>query len=263
MRRRFRFVANASEATRIGDIYRGDDGQAYIITAGGPKPATMAPDPSDRGLPGPPGSTGERGRDGVDGKDGAPAPLIIPAGTWRAGKVYPPLSIVTHDGSSYLATAEVKREPPSKGWQLLAAKGEAGKRTEYYTTRNVLPAPLAAGTAVSATFDSNTSKGEVVYISGDGRVNLAQADTEPRAYAIGIATQDVAAGHPGEYLINGPVTCETWALTPGAVYYLDPSTPGGMTTVYPEDTGTFVVILGTAATPTQLHLNIHYMLENG
>ena len=45
------------------------------------------------------------------------------------------------------------------------------------------------------------------------------------------------------------------------MYYLSPTVPGGVTDVYPETAGQFVVILGFAATATQLVLSIHYMLE--
>jgi hypothetical protein len=78
---------------------------------------------------------------------------------------------------------------------------------------------------------------------------------------VGIATQDVAAGQVGEYVSVGPVSCASWSLTPGSVYYLSPSVAGSLTTVYPDNSGEFVVILGAATTPTQLNLQIHWMLE--
>lgn len=125
------------------------------------------------------------------------------------------------------------------------------------------PGPFNAVTlppnSVTAIFDSDTSKGSVIYISGDGHVDLAQADDGVTATAAGIASQDVLAGQSGEYIPVGPVTCETWSLSPGSVYYLSPSLAGGMSTTYP--TAGFVVILGEATTPTQLNLGIHWMLE--
>lgn len=118
-----------------------------------------------------------------------------------------------------------------------------------------------ASVTTEAIFDSNTSAGQVVYVSGDGHVDLAQADNYLTATAVGIATQDVLAGETGEYITVGPVTTDTWTLTAGTVYYLDPAVPGGMTTTYPDNSGEFVVILGAAATSTQLNLEIHWMLE--
>lgn len=127
------------------------------------------------------------------------------------------------------------------------------------------PGPFFAVTpppsSVAAIFDSDTLAGQVIFISGDGHVDLAQADNGGRTTAVGIATQDVLAGQPGEYIPVGPVSCETWNLTPGIVYYLDPSVAGGLTHVYPTSPGQFVIILGAATTPTQLNLQIHWMLE--
>lgn len=114
---------------------------------------------------------------------------------------------------------------------------------------------------MEAIFDSDTSKGQVVYVSGDGHVDLAQADDGDTATAVGIANEDVTAGQTGRYTPVGPVSCETWNLTPASVYFLDPASPGGMTTTYPSTPGHFVVILGAAATPTMLNLEIHWMLE--
>ncbi len=118
-----------------------------------------------------------------------------------------------------------------------------------------------ASVTSEAIFDSNTSAGQVIYISGDGHVDLAQANNGTTATAVGIATQDVLAGEVGEYITVGPVTCDTWTLAAGSVYYLDPAVPGGMTTTYPDTFGEFVIILGAAATSTQLNLEIHWMLE--
>lgn len=114
---------------------------------------------------------------------------------------------------------------------------------------------------MEAIFDSNTEQGDVVYVSGDGHVDLALADDVETATAVGIAIQDVLAGQSGQYIPVGPVTCETWTLTPGSVYYLSPTTPGGMTTTYPDTAGQFVIILGAAASTTQLNLEIHWMGE--
>jgi len=44
--------------------------------------------------------------------------------------------------------------------------------------------------------------------------------------------------------------------------YLSPDVPGGLTQTYPDDDGTFIVLIGQAVTPTAIILNIHYFLEN-
>ena len=146
-------------------------------------------------------------------------------------------------------------------------QGKEGKQGPVGARGRSLPHFLAeqpsggGGTVtMSAIFDSNTSAGEVLYISGDGHVDLAQGNGEPQALAVGIAIADVLAGETGEYITVGPVTCDTWNLTPGTVYYLDPALPGQLTDVFPNTIGDHVVILGAAATPTQLNLKIHWAL---
>lgn len=111
----------------------------------------------------------------------------------------------------------------------------------------------------SGIFDSNAAKGAVVYSSADGHVDLAQANSDPQARAIGLATAAVAAGNVGEYLTGGILDGLT-GLTPGAVYFLDPATPGGITTTCPTASGHYVIIIGTATTPTTLNVQIHWAM---
>lgn len=114
-----------------------------------------------------------------------------------------------------------------------------------------------------AVCDSPAAVGGVVYISGVGHVDLALAaqddDSDQRPNAVGIIT--AVNGTAVTYRTQGPVDNPAWSLTPGKMYYLSPTVPGGVTDVYPETAGQFVVILGFAATATQLVLSIHYMLE--
>jgi len=148
--------------------------------------------------------------------------------------------------------------------QLEALEDELNLTQTVTFAGHLVPGGGGSGSVtMEAIFDSNTSAGEVVYISGDGHVDLAQADAEPQALAVGIATQDVLAGETGEYIPVGPVSCDTWNLTPGVVYYLDPDVEGGMTSTFPNTVGNHVVILGAAATTTQLNLEIHWAIVIG
>ncbi|WP_428304651.1 hypothetical protein [Lacipirellula sp.] len=107
--------------------------------------------------------------------------------------------------------------------------------------------------------------GDVIYASGDGHVDLAQAspavdDSDDKAFAIGMVT--AVNGEAVSYRTTGVVDNPAWSLTPRAVYYLSPTVPGGLTTEYTEASGEFAIIVGTATSPTQIALNIHWMLEN-
>lgn len=115
----------------------------------------------------------------------------------------------------------------------------------------------------TAIFDSDVVRGSVIRVSGDGHVDLALATGYPQSLAIGLAADETEAGQSGEVITSGPFTNEAWSLTPGAVYYLSPSSPGGMTSTFPNTVGDHVIILGAAITPTQINLEIHWALIIG
>ncbi len=249
-------------------------------------------------VPGPTGPEGKHGLPGAESTVPGPAgndstvpgptgpqgaPGLVWRGLWSRFATYNKGEAVTRDGSSYVANRETTREPSanSRHWDLLAARGASGPAGKNETTYIKHGSPrlvsamaeiaelkeqllsLGGSVATHAVFDSNTSAGEVVYVSGDGHVDLAQANGEPQALAVGIATADVVAGQTGEYIPVGPVSCDTWNLVPGNVYYLDPDRPGGMTNTFPNTIGNHVVILGAAATSTQLNLKIDWAIVIG
>jgi len=111
---------------------------------------------------------------------------------------------------------------------------------------------------IEAIFDSSADKGHAVFVSSSGHVDLAQANAEPDALAIGLAAAPVLSGQPGEIITSGPFTNDEWSLTPMSVYYLDPNVAGGITATYPTDVGDFVIIMGVAITATQINLEIHW-----
>lgn len=240
----------------------------------------------ERGPTGPRGERGEsiKGDKGDIGPVGPTGAGFRARGLWNRNSDYEPLDLVSDgNGSTYVCTEANtgRRLANARFWQMFAARGTDGKdgknaESRYFVQRigtgristleDQVAALLAAGggsgsVATQAIFDSNTAAGEVVYISGDGHVDLAQADDGITATAVGIAIEDVLAGETGRYVTVGPVDCETWSLVAGSIYYLDPATPGGMTTTYPDNSGEFVIILGAASKPTQLNLSIHYFLQ--
>ena len=106
--------------------------------------------------------------------------------------------------------------------------------------------------------------GDVIFASGPGRVDLAQAspslsDDDMKQTAIGVVTN--VNGSAITYRNTGVVENPNWTLVTRKVYFLSPDVPGGITTEYPTADGQYVIIVGTATSPTQLALNIHWMVE--
>lgn len=111
--------------------------------------------------------------------------------------------------------------------------------------------------------------GQPVYVkSGEADdVDLAQADDEATAMVAGLVYDtSISSGQPGDILTSGTLTAttgqwdavtgQTGGLTPGATYYLDPSTAGRLTVTRPDDTGHFVTPVGLAFTSTDLLVRV-------
>ena len=268
---KFRFIGSKREGMKPGDIYS-EGGRSFLVTRDEVR-LIQSPPPSeiDRGPQGPPGESivGPAG-ESIVGPAGHDGQGFTYRGRWKRETSYVVNDVCSHDGQTFVCVSATSFAEPGvrkKNWSLLAARGARGPQGESgWSMRGPRGFQGTSGGGGSVTmeaiFDSNTLKGQVVYISGDGHVDLAQANAGATATAVGIAIQDVTAGQSGEYIPVGPVSCETWSLTPGTVYYLDPSTLGGMTATYPTTPGHFVVILGAASTPTQLNTSIHWMLEH-
>jgi len=103
--------------------------------------------------------------------------------------------------------------------------------------------------------------GQAVALSGTG---VAQAiATGLGTNAIGLAQTAAASGFALVVQRINFITLADWtaatgssALTVGAAYYLDPSTPGGLTATAPTTPGQIVQQVGIALTPTTLDLSI-------
>lgn len=116
---------------------------------------------------------------------------------------------------------------------------------------------LEASAPVAQTYScpSGATARQLVYLSGSGAVDLADASNTANMPALGfiaskptsttctLADEDELSGFVG--------------LTPQAVYYADPATPGGITTTLPDVTvGNVVQQVGVAKTATILKIEI-------
>jgi len=109
--------------------------------------------------------------------------------------------------------------------------------------------------------------GNAVYVKPDGTADLAQANSQATTDVLGLVKDvTVASAATGNVILDGVLTATTdqWdavagttgGLTPGAVYFLDPATPGKLTSTPPSAAGQFVVRVGKALSSTKLNLTL-------
>jgi hypothetical protein len=219
---------------------------------------------------------GERGADGIGGKDstvpgpkgdkGADAKGFNLRGEWRRG-TYEPLDVVTHEGSSYAATATTKSEPPGKAWQLLAARGDDGKDGETIAVRGPRGLPgtstVVSGGSSGIPFiaTGDVLKGQPLRVSTAGHCSLADASSVVAASVVGLAASDVADGMAGLMFGGGTLEMPSWVaitgtetLSVGSAYYL--SLTGGLTSTPPADGGQVVTFCGRAVSESELAIEV-------
>jgi len=133
----------------------------------------------------------------------------------------------------------------------------------FIYTGTITTGSSAPSSTVSATFDSNTSKGMALYISGSGNVDLAQADAIGTKGVVGLASAAVLATATGDYQMEGQITQSDWSavigsttLTAGSFYFLDESTAGRLTDTPTTTPGEYVVRVGRALTTTTLDIEV-------
>jgi hypothetical protein len=105
--------------------------------------------------------------------------------------------------------------------------------------------------------DGAIQRGQPVYVTGSGHIDLARADVMPQAGYAGLATAAAATTFAVPYA-TGVLNLADWTavtgsqfLTPGAIYYLSPATAGQITTVAPSSG--YLVVVGRALSVSQLH----------
>ena len=118
--------------------------------------------------------------------------------------------------------------------------------------------------SLDAVTDADVVIGNAVRIQqSNAQLELAQADDLATSLVIGLATADALATETATYTSDGQVTRSDWtaiagtaSLTPGVIYFLDPTTAGKITATAPTTIGDFVVRLGRALTTTTLDVEI-------
>lgn len=108
------------------------------------------------------------------------------------------------------------------------------------------------------------SKGQPVYVSSAGSVDLAQADAAGTKSVVGfVYDTSIATATTGSIQTDGVIEVADWTsiagsatLTAGSKYYLSDSSPGEITSTAPTTSGNYVVPIGTALSTTELEITI-------
>ena len=113
--------------------------------------------------------------------------------------------------------------------------------------------------------------GSVVYTDSSGTFMLANAGATATSNAIGISTGTIASGGSGNIALDGQVTLTVaqWnaitsgsgGLTPGATYFLSPTTNGGLTTTPPTTAGQYLLKIGQALSTTIMNVNLGLRIQ--
>ncbi len=110
--------------------------------------------------------------------------------------------------------------------------------------------PSSVFDSISLTSAEALTAGDYVYIDGSGEVARASGASGGNA-AVGYVKDSVTAATSVTVYFEG--TNDALAgLTPGASYFLSDTTPGGITTSIPTDTGEIVQKIGLAINATSL-----------
>jgi len=127
-----------------------------------------------------------------------------------------------------------------------------------------------SGPASVAMTNNNASPiviGNAVYCDGAGTVDLAQSDASGTVEVLGLVSDvSIGAAASGTIQTDGVLSATTgqWdviagttgGLAAGTVYYLDPDTPGYITSTAPTSGGEYVVRIGQAISTTELEISI-------
>ena len=100
----------------------------------------------------------------------------------------------------------------------------------------------------------NVAAGEVCNINGSGQMALANASAEASSNSLlGLALGSGSSGGQVEFLLNGYYALSGFAA--GDQLYLDPATPGGLTTTVPSASLNVVRVTGYATSGTEVYFN--------
>jgi len=103
----------------------------------------------------------------------------------------------------------------------------------------------ATGITALLTASENLAIGDLVYVSGNGTVGKADADSVAKMPAIGLAVEAINANNPGPILLQGMFRDDTFNFTAGNRLFAS-TTDGGITATVPSGSNDVAQAVGVA-----------------
>ena len=103
----------------------------------------------------------------------------------------------------------------------------------------------ATGITTLLTASENIAQGNLVYVSGNGTIGIADADAVAKMPAIGIAVAAISSGAPGAVLLQGMFRDDTFNFTAGNRLFAS-TTDGGITATVPSGSNDVAQAVGVA-----------------
>ncbi len=115
----------------------------------------------------------------------------------------------------------------------------------------------ASGTLIEGNAAAAITAGQVVYRNDDGDFDLADANgTTPAFRVAGIALNDADVDQPVQICTGDVAFVPGATLTPGTIYILSGTTPGGIEAASAATVGWNVQVLGVAVSASVLYFKI-------
>ena len=132
--------------------------------------------------------------------------------------------------------------------------------SRYYTIPSLAADHIWSGITTVLTAGIALTIGQAVYVGGDSKMELADADAAASMPVIALATGTIAENDTGEFLLYGFFRDDSWGWTIGGLIYAS-LTPGALTQdVSGYTTGDQVQVVGVAITATIILINPSYEL---
>jgi len=126
---------------------------------------------------------------------------------------------------------------------------------------SLMPAGIEANTVILPAYESlNAGDFVNIFVDTDSTVKIRKADASTNKPAHGYVLTAVAAGENVTVYFDGHNTQLT-GLTPGQVYFLSATTPGGVSATPPNTSGYIAQRLGVAVSDTTIDVEIESPIE--